>query len=152
MNDKNFLTYINKPMKKEDIFTIYKENDIKYEKCELYCDFVVSLILIVFDTYMGDELTNLENQVKHFNWCWDKNINNFKDEGLYFENDKLYDYFLEFTLEVFYNTPDKNELDFLDKKLVRLWKDIFDYNKNKTNSDVDSLVEIYKIFDKSLKI
>ena len=151
-NKNSFLGYINNPMDNDDIVMLYNENNIKCEKCELFSDFSQSLILIIFDTYLGDDVTDIENQVKHFNWVWDKNINNFIEEGLDFENDILYDYFLEFMLEVFYIVPNKNNIELIDKKIIKLWVDIFDYHKNKTNSDMDSLIEIYKIFDKSLKI
>lgn len=151
-NKNSFLGYINNPMDNDDIVMLYNENNIKYEKCELFSDFSQSLILIIFDTYLGDDVTDIENQVKHFNWVWDKNINNFIEEGLDFEDNILYDYFLEFMLEVFYIVPNKNDIELIDKKIIKLWVDIFDYHKNKTNSDMDALIEIYKIFDKSLKI
>lgn len=147
----SFLGYINNPMNREDMTMLYKENNIKCEKCELFSDFALSLIITIFDTYMGDDVTNIENQVKHFNWVWDKTILKFVEEGLDFEHDNLYDYFLEFMVEVFYTTPNKDSLNSVDKKITKLWVDIFDYHKIKTNSDMDALIEIYKIFEKSLK-
>jgi len=54
-------------------------------------------------------------------------------------------------LEVFYSS-EKKQADFTDKTSLKLWFDIFDYNKLKTNSDMDTFIEIYKIFDNSLKI
>jgi len=129
----------------------YKENNIKYEKCELYSDFALSLIMTIFDTYMGDDVTVLDDQFKHFEWAWNKTILNFVEEGLDFESTLLYEYFLEFMLEVYYSITNKNELH-IDKKICKLWIDIFDYHKIKTNSDIDALTEIYTIFEKSLKI
>jgi len=145
---QNLLRYINKPISKEAIIILYDANNIKYEKCELYGDFVQSLLILSFDTYMGDDITNIEQQVKHFKWCWDKNIDNFTKEGICFKNPKLYNYFLEFMLEVFYSAPDKKS----SSNLLRLWCDIFDYNRGKTSSDMDTLVEIYKLMDNSLKV
>ena len=77
-------------------------------------------------------------------------LENFKKEGFTFNSVKLYNYFKEFTLEVFYNTRDKNVVGYTDKKSLSLWSDIFDFKKRKTNSDLDTLIEIYKLFDKSL--
>tara|TARA_R110000782_G_scaffold21299_1_gene57330 strand:- start:23409 stop:23879 length:471 start_codon:yes stop_codon:yes gene_type:complete len=149
-NKNSFLGYINNPMSRDDMGLLYRENNIKYEKCELFSDFALSLIITIFDTYMGDEVTCIENQLKHFNWAWDKTILNFNEEGLCFENDLLYDYYIEFMVEAFYIIPNKSEYKNIDKKIITLWVDIFDYSKIKTNSDMDVLIEIYKIFEKSL--
>ena len=129
---------------------LYASNNIKYEKCELYSDFVQSLLMLVFDTYMGDDIMTLEDQIKHFNWCWKKSINNFKLEGIFFDSDKLYNYFLEFTLEVFYNYETKKRFDYTDKGILNIWYNVFDYDKIKTQADMDTLIEIYNIFDKSI--
>ena len=50
-----------------------------------------------------------------------------------------------------YPITNKNELT-IHKKISKLWIDIFDYHRIKTNSDIDALIEIYQIFEKSLKI
>lgn len=151
-NRNSFLGYINNTMSNEDMVMLYRENNIVLEKCELFGDFAQSLLITVFDTYLGDDITNLENQVKHFNWCWAKTLKIFIDEGLDFDSQPLYDYFLQFTLEVFYTTPNKSTYPFIEKRILKLWVDIFDYHKDKTNSDMDALVEIYLIFEKTLKI
>jgi hypothetical protein len=147
----SFLAYIKNPMSRESVEFLYEANNIKFERCELYGDFVQSLLQLVFNTYMGDEHTNLENQFKHFEWCWDKNIKNFEEEGIFFNNKNLYTYYLEFVFEVFYSNPDKEQYEDNEKGILRTWNDIFNYTSVKTNSDVDTLIEIYKIFDQSLK-
>jgi hypothetical protein len=126
-------------------------NNIKPEKCELYSDFIQSLLAIAFDTYLGDDITELHDQIAHFKWCWNKNYNNFIKEGLFFENPRLYDYFLEFMLEVYYTSNDKFDNVYSELNILRLWGNIFNYNKIKTKSDVDTLIEIYKIMDVSVK-
>ena len=143
---QSFLAYVNNPMSKESIAVLYASNNIKFEKCELYGDFVLTLINTIFETYLGDDFTNLDEQFKHFNWCWNNTVEIFKKEGLLFENPQLYNYFLEFMVEVFYSFEEK-PVDFYDKGIIRIWKDIFDYNKVKTNSEVDTLIEIYQIFN-----
>ncbi len=150
--NNNFLDYINTPMSKESIAMLYDVNDIKFEKCELYSDFVQSLLRLAFDTYLGDDVTSIENQIKHFKWCWEKNKSNFISEGLIFDNPKLYNYFLEFMLEVYYSSVDKNQIEDADKLLLKLWYNIFDYTRVKTHSDMDTLIEIYQIMEKSIKI
>lgn len=149
--NKNFLAYINKPISREATLITYDANNVKYDKCELYSDFTQSLLRLIFNTYLGDDVTNIEQQVKHFKWCWDKNISGFKKEGFDFDNPRLYDYFLQFMLVVFYAPTDKKETDHTDKDLLTIWYSIFDYNKVKTSSDLDTLIEIYQIMDISLK-
>ncbi len=104
---------------------------------------------------MGHDFTNTEQQFSHFTWCWNKNILNFKEEGILFNNglnNSLYNYYLEFMLEVYYLSPEKKENDNISKDILKLWFNIFDYNREKTNSDIDMLVEIYNIFQTSLVI
>jgi len=146
-----FLAYIHQPMSSEAIQMIYTKNDIIYQKCELFNDFVNSLLLTVFETYMGDDVTDSIEQKNHFIWCWNKTVMVFKIEGFYFENKILYNYFLEFCVEVFYSNKDKNKKDFYPS-ILTIWHDLFNYNKIKTNSDIDALVEIYSLMDNSLKM
>ena len=141
---------INTPMSKESIMIIYDTNNIIFEKCELFGDFVLSLLLMIDGTYLGDELTDIKNQYLHFNWCWNKNLSNFKKEGLVFENDSLYEYFLNYSLEFFYSSLDKDDPT-KDVINIKMWEKIFDYNKLKTHSEVDMFIEIYKLIDNSLK-
>ena len=49
-----------------------------------------------------------EDKLKHYQWCWEKTIDNFKKENINFkfsEND--YEYFKEFFFEVFYDQEDE---------------------------------------------
>lgn len=148
----DLINYINTPMSKESIAILYLSNDIKYEKCELFRDFVLSLINLVFDTYMGDDITNSIEQINHFRWCWNKNIENFKKEGITIGDKKSYSYFLEFMTEVYYPNKQKEENSNIRFNINKLWSFIFDYNNIKSRSDVDTLVEVYKMFENSLKI
>lgn len=145
-----FLAYIHQPMSWEAIQMIYTKNNVIYQKCGLYNDFIKSLLITVFDTYMGDEITDSDEQLNHFNWCWDKTLNNFKDEGFLFQNKNLYSYFLEFCFEVFYSNKDKSKIAF-ESGILKIWDDLFNYSKIKTNSDVDALVEIYSLMEITLK-
>lgn len=150
--NSNFLAYINAPMSKEAINILYVAHGIQFEKCELFSDFAQSLLRTIFDTYLGDEATSPEQQIKHFNWCWYRNLDNFASEGLSFSSDRLHSYFLMFMMENYYTSPDKDAPEFDYKNILKLWYYIFDFNRIKTNSDVDTLIEIYKIFDSALKI
>jgi hypothetical protein len=148
----DFLSYIKNNLSEHTLIMLYDANKVRFDKCQLYSDFVCSLLLIVFDTYMGDEYTDKEQRVSHFNWCWDKNISNFKEEGIIFKSIvELKDYFKEFLIEVYYNIEDKESKPYISENLISLWEYLFDYKKPKSQSDVDSFIEIYNIFEKSLK-
>lgn len=147
----SFLDYINTPMSKESITMLYSANNVRFEKCQLYNDFVQSLLQLAFSTYLGDDVTSVEQQIKHFKWCWDKNISNFADEGIIFNNPRLYDYFFEFMIEVYYHSTEKLNNKNIEKELLILWDNIFDYNRVKTKSEIDTMIKIYLIFEKSLK-
>jgi hypothetical protein len=54
-------------------------------------------------------------------------------------------------LEVYYTSNDKFDNVYSELNILRLWGNIFNYNKIKTKSDVDTLIEIYKIMDVSVK-
>ena len=58
----DFIEYISRDMRKEDMLLLYKINNIKKEKLEMLSDFVFSLNELVITTYMGDDITIGENK------------------------------------------------------------------------------------------
>jgi hypothetical protein len=146
----NFIEYITKNMEKKDLFLLYKINNIKKEKLELYLDFVFSLNKLIIDTYLGDDITNEGDKLSHFKWCWNNVVSSFKKEGIYFvDTDELFIYFLTFYQESFYN---EIKIDELSSKFSHFWSDLLDYEKSKTMSEYESMLEIYKIFNKSFVV
>lgn len=151
-NTQEFLSYITNPLSKTSIELLYSSNYIMFEKCDLYRDFVVSLSNLIFDTYMGDSITNDEQRLNHFKWCWNRTIKNFEIEGIYFgENPELFDYFLNFMVEVYYSVDEKNSDTNINHNIIKLWKYIFNYKIVKTRSDVDTFIDVYQMFEKSMK-
>ena len=162
--DKNikFLSYIGTPLSENSISVLYSANNINFERCELFSDYVQSLLSIIFDTYLGDDITEDDDndiddidedddKIKHFEWCWIKNIENFEKENIKFSiKSESFDYFKEFMIEVFYNVELKEE-NKIKPIIKNLWNSIFSYNGTKTSSDMDNFIEIYKILENSLK-
>ena len=146
---KNLLTHIYKPMSLDSMKFIYEANQIKYDRCKIYGDFVQSLLTLIFDTYMGDDVTDTRHKVKHFKWCWEKTLLDFKNEGITLFSEKLYNYFSDYMIEFFYNV--KKPFYYVDDLSLKIWSNVFDYGKPKTNYEMDTLVEIYLIFENSLK-
>lgn len=149
--NREFLNYIKTPLSENSVAVLYSANNVSYEKSMLFSDFVQSLLTIVFDTYMGDDITPVEERPKHFEWCWKQNIKNFNEEGINFsDNKESYNYFFEFMNEVFYSIDDKNDKEHITTNIRVLWLFIFSYNNVKSRSDVDNFIEIYNILEKSL--
>ena len=85
---------------------------------------------------------------QHFNWCVDKVLSDFGEENIIFQDTtQIKEYFYFFYEELFYKrNEDVNKLDKLDK-LANL---SFNYHRLKSRSDIDVLIELYKLLDKSL--
>jgi len=149
MNSAEFIKYITTPLTKEEMQLLYKANNINYDKCKLYYDFIITLNKLVTETFLGDDVINKEGDIKnHFSWCISKIFNNFKKEKIIFDETKnIEEYFYNFYVELFY------KFDHVDQSIDKLNKLAllsFDYNRIKTRSDMDVLLELYRLFEKSL--
>lgn len=149
---RNFLSYIKTPLSENSIAVLFSANNVRYERCQLYSDYIQSLLTLTFDTYMGDDIMPDDEKINHFKWCWNKNIDNFKEEGIEFKDtDISFNYFLEFMHEVFYSVGGKENKPHIALTIRTLWLSLFSYNRVKSRSDVDNFIEIYGILEKSLK-
>jgi hypothetical protein len=152
---ENFFSYISKPVDKEDLQLWIEGNNICYHKFELFSDFVSSLVNLIYDTYLGndeDRTTNIrldvEDNENHFNWCWNKVIENFSKEEIYFEKTGEHYYFFKgFVTETFYN----QQISEVKYSLSRFFDEIFNLDGIHTMSDLDLLKQVYKTLDKNLE-
>lgn len=125
--------------------------EIKYEITELYGDYIHSLILLITETYLGDDITPDNQRINHFKWCWDKNISNFKEEGINFKDTKeSYYYFLSLMVNSFYSV-DKNDYEELVVTLRIIWVTLFNFNSPRNINERTNFNKIYIILSKSLK-
>ena len=149
MNTGEFIKYISTPLTEEEMILLYKANNINYNKCSLFYDYIVSLNNKVCDTFLGDDVINSEKDIlSHFLWCFKDVIKDFKEEGIIFDDIReLREYFYNFYIEVFYNY--NNKTDVLEK-LNKLPEFSFVYQRIKTRSDMDVLIELYRLFEESL--
>jgi hypothetical protein len=154
--ENNFFNYITKQLNKEEVDIWLRTNNIIPEKMELYYDFCNSLYLKITETYLGDsengetkiEMTE-EDKKNHFNWCWKKTLEDFQKEEIIFEKDgEHYTYFKIFFEEIFYKQDDKKIRNSIDV----FFRDVFDFEKTFTRSDLDMILEIYKNLDKNINI
>jgi len=151
---ENFFSYISKPIDKEDLQLWIDGNNICYHKFELFNDFVLSLVGLIYETYLGNDdfkTTNIkldkDDDERHFDWCWNKIIDNFKKEEIFFDKEgEHYIFFKGFVGETFYN-QDMNEVKY---SLNRFFEEIFNLDGVHTMSDLDLLKQVYKTLDKNL--
>lgn len=151
---ENFFNWMSKPIPKDEVLIWFNVHNLNYEKIELYEDFSKSLYLLVKDTYLGDDSSetkitlSFDDKEKHFDWCWNKLIENFKQENLNFKFEGQHkDYFKTFYLDTFYGGKDHN----LKVALPDFINDVFDLEKTFTKSDLDLLTEIYNLLDKNME-
>jgi hypothetical protein len=153
---ENFFNYIAKPMNPDDVDVWFRVNNIIPEKMDLYYDFSFSLYFLVLETYLGEEKSNEtkvtlsdDDKTKHFDWCWNKTIGNFKKEEITFNlKGDHYEYFLSFFTEIFYNQKESRIKD----SIGTFFNDLFDRKKPFTKSDLDMISSIYKSLDKNMNV
>lgn len=153
---ENLYNYISKQVDPEEVDIWFKINNIIPEKLELYYDFCHSLYLLITSTYLGDDddkETNIqmteEDNLKHFVWCWNKNLENFSKENILFElNGSHFDYFQTFFYDIFYNQKEKK----IKGSIEFFFHDLFSREKPFTQIDLDLIYNIYKSLDKNLLV
>lgn len=140
MEFKYFNTY--------DKFDIWrKSNNIGREKLELFHDFVISLDTLIEDTYLGADVVNTDKKIKeHFTWCWNRVIDNFEKEKIYFKRRGThFVYFHSFFTAAFY----EKELDFSETQ--EHFNDLFNIMKDKSDINLELLLDLYKILELNFK-
>lgn len=155
MNDgNNFLKWVTAPISSDEVETWFKINNIIPERMELFADFCFSLHNLIKDTYLGDEeksitdiKLNRKEKIAHFNWCWNKILDNFQKENLIFNKEgEHYKYFMNFYRDAYYEQKEKKVKNSIDKFL----NELFTSKNTFTKSDLDMITEIYKLLDKNL--
>jgi len=152
---ENFFNYISKPLLPEDVDVWFRVNNIIPEKLELYSDFIHSLNNLILNTYLGESeinetkiLLTSSDDKNHFEWCWNRTIDNFKKESIIFNSKgEHFEYFESFFNETFYNQNDIK----LKSSIKLFFNDLFNSNKTFTKSDLDMITTIYKLLDKHIK-
>jgi|TARA_R110002020_G_scaffold335337_1_gene550507 Zn-dependent M32 family carboxypeptidase len=144
-----FFRYISQPLSKDDIEVWIKVNGIVSEKSDLFFDFVTSLYKLVNKTYLGDDvIKEEEDKVNHFNWCWNKVLDNFQKENIVFEREgPHYSYFWNFFDESFYS----KDVSVVIERLNEFFPVLFKFNRRKTKSELDLFTDLYKLLDNNLR-
>ena len=154
---ENFFNYLSKPLPSDEVDSWFRVNNIIPEKMELYSDFSISLYSLILETYLGDTTERTETKIKltqednlkHFEWCFGRIIDNFKKEGISFKKKgEHFDYFKNFFMDVYYNQKEENVKNNVKLFLTQLFNPKTLFSK----SDLDMISIIYKNLDKNMKI
>lgn len=151
---ENFFTWMSKPLPKDEVTIWFNVHNMSYEKIELVGDIFKSLNQTIIDTYLGDEnvetkiTLNQEDKEKHFEWCWNKVLEDFRKENFIIKHSGEHkNYFKDFYMDTFYNQSEKS----VKKSIPNFIHDVFDIEKPFTKSDLDILTELYKLMDKNIE-
>lgn len=127
----------------------YRVYNIHREKIELFYDFLNSLYDLIDETFLGEDILYKDiDQKNHFNWCWNKTLDNFSKERIYFnETGVHYNYFWNFFREAYYITKIENGT----LRIKEYFSKLFDFKHKKSRSELDMLTEIYKLLDQNFK-
>lgn len=150
---ENFFEWMSKPVEKEDVVLWLNIRNMNYEKIDLFGDFFKNLYHIISTTYFFDVSSetkismSYDDNVAHFEWCWNLSITNFEKENIIFKKEGNHkNYLKSFFIDTFYDHKDKSLKiaisDFID--------DIFDMDKSFSKSDLDLLTEFYELLDKNI--
>lgn len=148
-NKEGYLEFISSESYKHQLDIWYKAYNIGREKSNLFHDFLITLHELIDDTFLGpDVLETEETQKDHFTWCWDKVLEDFTKEKIYFkERGTHFEYFWTFYLEAYYY----NQIDGIPVRIVEYINKLFDFKHRKSRSELDMFVEIYKLLEQNLK-
>jgi len=150
----NFFNWMAKPLPKDEIIIWFNIHNMSYEKIDLYGDITKSLNQIISDTYLGDNNSETkivlsdEDKQRHFDWCWDKMVENFRKENIIIKHGGEHkDYFKSFFTDTFYNQTKET----LRGTIGKFLGEIFDTNMSYSKSDLDLLTELYKLMEKNIE-
>jgi hypothetical protein len=104
------------------------------------------------DTYLGENTSETkiflskEDNISHFEWCWNKVIENFKRENIIIKSYGDHkDYFQSFFIDTFYNQTESD----LKTSIPKFLNEIFEVGVTYSKSDLDLLTELYKLIEKN---
>jgi hypothetical protein len=154
---ENFFNWMSKPIPADELVIWFGVHNIIYERLELYGDIFKSLNHTIINTYLGETigissetkiLLTQEDKDSHFEWCWNKVVDDFNKENIKINpiGDHK-EYLKSFYEDSFYNQPEKNVRESISIFLV----EIFDIFKQYTKSDLDMITDFYKIMEKNVK-
>ena len=134
---------------KHQIDIWYRTYSINRDKIILFYDFLLSLHTLIDETFLGVDVLYKEiDQRGHVDWCWNKIIENFNKDKIFFKDKgNHYEYFWNFFFEAYY----LSKIDEKESRISEYFYKLFDFRYVKSRSELDILTEVYKLFEQNLK-
>ena len=132
----------------QNIKKIFHEKKIFYTRLEFVKDFLFSLLDKIDKTYLGDNLMSVQTQKEHFEFCFDYTISKFNFEYIYLKKNPKLENILFLIFFKFYYDIKKSKKNTEDFKIR--FSAILSYSDTKTETQIDTLLEIYGAFHESL--
>lgn len=129
-----------------------KKYIIVKDRVEIYKDFAINLLHYIHHYYLDKNTLSDDVDIKnHYNWCFNKVCNEFKEENIDFSaNDELREYYYSYYYHRFYKTD--NTQDTSVTYYEKFWKSVFEIEKQKNKNVINILIELYNIYDKSINL
>ena len=151
---ENFFKWMSKPIPYDEVVVWFSVHNMVPERIELYGDIFKTIFQLISDTYLGDEgsetkiIMSIEDKEKHFNWCWNRLLDNFQKENIKIKAEGIHkDYFWEFFKDTYYNQQNES----VRKTIPQFINELFDLRKAFTKSDLDIITELYKALEKNIE-
>lgn len=127
---------------------VLKKYTIIKDRAKIFEDFTLNLVYYIYDYYLDKETLSSDIDIKnYFNFCYKKVCNGFEKEELFFNNnEELFNYFFQYYYDHFFTQRDDVPISFF----IKFWKNVFNVKNQRNKNYLKVLVEIYKIFDKSI--
>lgn len=128
---------------------ITQKYSIIKDRVDIYYDFTYNLLHYIFDYYLDKKTLYLDIDIKnHFMFCYNKVCEEFLKEEIDFtKNEELIEYFYTYYYHSFY----KNENDYDISHFIKFWNSIFEIESPQSKNTLNVLIEIYNVFDKSIR-
>ena len=150
-SQKNQSKTITQELDEQSLIKEFKHKNIIKERVELYKDFIISLTCKVHNTYFGHAYLKNENDFDgHFKWCFNKVVDEYKQEGFNFYTKGIYKELCNYIYTAIYYLDD-NEIEDIEC-MIKWWESLFKYSGKKTQTDLEYFLELYEMFNEQIEI
>jgi hypothetical protein len=132
---------------KDNYYKLFKEN-INYQKVEICKEFMIDFTKLFINSFLGlDAFENQEQIDEYIKWCFNKTCQEYKEifNFNFSENNKLLNYFINYSNEIIKND---NDLNLLLGKLLEVIKKRFYIYENKNSIELKEFLSLYFLFFK----
>ncbi len=132
-----------------EIDSKFKKENITYQKVELYHQFLIKLSIYLHKSYFGRKHLVSDNDIMgHFNWGYNKVCDDLHIFNMNFKENVILNGFLY----VYYVTSIYENEKWQEDSIIKdqiYYNNVMSYNHDKNYYDLETMIDLYKIFDES---